>query len=87
MAPLSEILWYEHKTIENACKTDIYFLGGYGSPQYEISDDEQYLLWNDEVRVSMQEMNFLYIVDLQSGRKIRLKKWGFDIPVSGMTWS
>ena len=45
------------------------FKGGYGSPQYEISDDGQYLLWNDKVQVMMQEMNFLYIVDLKSGKK------------------
>lgn len=63
------------------------FRGGYGFPQYEISDDGQYLLWNDKVRVSMQEMNFLYIVDLKSGKKIRLKKWGFDVPVYDIAWN
>lgn len=63
------------------------FKGGYGFPQYELSDDAQYLLWNDEVQVMTQEMNFLYIVDLKSGRKIRLKKWGFDVPVYGITWN
>lgn len=63
------------------------FKGGYGSPQYEISDDGQYLLWNDKVRVSMQEMNFLYLVDLESGKKMRLKKWGFDVSVYGVAWN
>ena len=61
--------------------------GGIGYPEYKITSDGRYLLWRDNIPVMMQEMNFLYIVDLQSGRKIRLKKWGFDIPVSGMTWS
>jgi hypothetical protein len=62
-------------------------LGGYGSPQYGISDDGQYLLWNDEVQVSMQEMHFLYIVDLKSGKKLRVKKWGFDVPLYGVAWN
>ena len=61
--------------------------GGIGYPEYKITSDGKYLLWRDNIPVMSQEMDFLYIVDLESGRKIRLKKWGFDVPVSGMTWS
>lgn len=61
--------------------------GGIGYPEYKITSDGRYLLWRDNIPVMSQEMDFLYIVDLESGRKVRLKKWGFDVPVSGMTWS
>lgn len=61
--------------------------GGIGYPEYKITSDGRYLLWRDNILVMSQEMDFLYIVDLESGRKVRLKKWGFDVPVSGMTWS
>lgn len=35
----------------------------------------------------MQEMNFLYIADMKSGKKLRLKKWGFDVPLYGVAWN
>lgn len=61
--------------------------GGVGYPEYKITSNGQYLLWRDNIAVMSQEIDFLYIVDLESGKKISLKTWGFDVPVSGMTWS
>lgn len=61
--------------------------GSLGYPEYKITSDGKYLLWRDNLPIMMQEMDFLYIVDLESGRKIRLKKWGVDVPVYGMAWN
>lgn len=71
----------EHNKFTKICKNMI------GYPEYQISPDNQYLLWRDNIPVMTQEFDILYIVDLESGKKIRLKTWGFDTPVYGMTWN
>lgn len=71
----------EHNEFKKICRSRI------GYPEYQISPDGQYLLWKDNIPVMMQEADILYIVDLESGKKIRFKTWGFDTPIYGMTWN
>jgi len=71
----------EHNEFKKVCKSSI------GYPEYQISPDSQYLLWRDNIPVMTQEFDILYIVDLESGKKIRFKTWGFNTPIYGMTWN
>lgn len=52
-----------------------------------ISDDGRYLLCRDALDILSSVRTSMYIVDIKSGKKVKLKSWGFDKSVKGMAWN
>ena len=57
-------------------------------PDLQISEDNKYLLCSDAVEIFPSTMKYwLYIVNLENGRRLKIKDWGLDAEVWGATWN
>lgn len=56
-------------------------------PELQISEDNRYLLCKDSVQVLSSSKKVVYIVDIESGKKAKVKEWGFDTDISAVAWN
>ena len=59
---------------ERLCKRHHFY------PELRISEDNRYLICMDAVQVLSSYIRFIYVVDMESGKKAWLRKWGLNDP-------
>ncbi len=56
-------------------------------PTLKMSGDNQYFMCLDAVQILSSYKEFLFIINAENGRKIKLEEWGFETVIVAVTWN